>query len=105
MHALLGAASETRPVFWHFVTWLKVLWYVLAVASVVVFAYGVAGRSPNTVTGRANGWPPVRELGPRLVAGVRAAVRASDDRPARPHRRLGPSRDLLRVSHAVRGAP
>ena len=38
---MLLAATKTRPVFWHFVAWLKVLWYVLAVASVVVFVYGV----------------------------------------------------------------
>ena len=36
--ALLFAATKTRPVFWDFTTGLKVLWYVLAVFSVLVFA-------------------------------------------------------------------
>ena len=71
MRTLLGAASETRPVFWHFVTWLKVLWYVLAVASVGVFAYGVARPIAKYRHGQGERWPPVRELGPRLVAGSR----------------------------------
>ncbi|WP_028066406.1 heterodisulfide reductase-related iron-sulfur binding cluster [Solirubrobacter soli] len=31
----------TREVFWHFPGWLEALWYVLAVASVGVFAYGL----------------------------------------------------------------
>src|SRR6202041_503180 len=37
---LLAASVKTRPVFWHFVPWLRVVWYVLAVASVFVFLYG-----------------------------------------------------------------
>jgi Fe-S oxidoreductase/nitrate reductase gamma subunit len=31
----------TREVFWHFPGWLEVVWYVLATASVGVFAYGL----------------------------------------------------------------
>ena len=38
----LLAATKSRPVFWDFTTPLKVLWYVLAILSVLVFAYGVA---------------------------------------------------------------
>ena len=39
------AAEKTRPVLWHMSTGLEVLWYLLAAASVAVFAYGIAGRS------------------------------------------------------------
>ena len=35
------ALRVTREVFWHFPGWLEALWYVLAVASVGVFAYGL----------------------------------------------------------------
>ena len=71
MRMLLGAASETRPVFWHFVTWLKVLWYVLAIDSVGVFAYGVARPLAKYRRGQGERWPPMRELGPRLATGLR----------------------------------
>src|SRR5205823_5428503 len=36
------AAEKTREVFWGFGTLVQVLWYVLAFASVAVFAYGIA---------------------------------------------------------------
>ena len=45
MLSLLAASEKTRPVFWHFVPWLKVVWYVLAVGSVFVFLYGEIGRA------------------------------------------------------------
>ena len=35
------ALRVTREVFWHFPAWLEAVWYVLATASVVVFAYGL----------------------------------------------------------------
>src|SRR6185312_1894656 len=38
---MLFAAEKTRPVLWHMSTGLEVLWYFLAVVSVLVFAYGV----------------------------------------------------------------
>jgi hypothetical protein len=31
------AATQSRPVFWHFTVGLKITWYVLAVISVAVF--------------------------------------------------------------------
>ena len=34
-------SSDPRGLFWHFPAWLEAVWYVLATASVVVFAYGV----------------------------------------------------------------
>jgi Fe-S oxidoreductase len=71
--ALLLAATKTRPVFWHFVPWLKVVWYVLAVASVVVFAYGVVRPVVKYRRGRGGPWPPCPwgELPRRLATGAR----------------------------------
>jgi Fe-S oxidoreductase len=60
------ASVATRPVFWHFVTWLKVLWYVLAAASVIVFAYGLARPLVKYRHGHGVGMPSAREL-PRLL--------------------------------------
>ena len=60
------ASVATRPVFWHFVVWLKVIWYLLAAASVVVFAYGVARPLVKYRHGRGDQLPSAREL-PRLL--------------------------------------
>jgi Fe-S oxidoreductase len=68
---LLAASSETRPVFWDFTTPLKVLWYVLAVLSVLVFLYGVARPIAKYRHGRGGSLPPARELWPRLFRGLR----------------------------------
>src|SRR5579884_2568552 len=65
------ASVATRPVFWHFVVWLKVLWYVLAVASVFVFAYGVARPLLKYRHGQGGGLPPARRLPPLLWRGLR----------------------------------
>ena len=54
---LIAAAEKTREVFWHFPTWLEVLWYVLATASVLVFAYGVARPVAKYRRGRRS-WRP-----------------------------------------------
>ena len=71
--ALLLAATKTRPVFWHFVPWLKVLWYVLAVLSVLVFLYGVYRPIRRYRRGHGGPWPPCpwRELPGRLASGAR----------------------------------
>ena len=71
--AFLLAAIKTRPVFWHLATPLKVLWYVLAVTSVVVFLYGVLRPLAKYRRGRGGPWPPCpwRELPRRLSTGVR----------------------------------
>ena len=71
--ALLLAASRTRPVFWHFAVGLKVLWYVLAVASVLVFVYGVLRPVAKYRRGHGGPWPPCpwRELPGRLATGGR----------------------------------
>jgi Fe-S oxidoreductase/nitrate reductase gamma subunit len=70
---LLLAATKTRPVFWHFTVGLKVLWYVLAVASVLVFVYGVLRPVVKYRRGQGGPWPPCpwRELPRRLGAGAR----------------------------------
>jgi Fe-S oxidoreductase len=65
------ASVSTRPVFWHFVVWLKVLWYVLAVLSIVVFAYGIARPVVKYRHGRGGGLPPTQALPALLWRGVR----------------------------------
>ena len=62
---LVAAAEKTREVFWHFPAWLEVLWYVLAVSSVLVFAYGVAR--------------PVAKYRRGTTVGAAAALRAAAD--------------------------
>jgi Fe-S oxidoreductase/cytochrome b561 len=72
--ALLSAASETRPVFWHFATWLRVLWYLLAGLSVLVFCYGLARPIAKYRRGAGGRLPPKRELARRLLAGLRTLL-------------------------------
>jgi Fe-S oxidoreductase/nitrate reductase gamma subunit len=69
-------SEATRPVFWHFTPWLKVLWYVLAVLSVAVFAYGVWRPIARYRRGRGGPWPPFpwRSLPGRLAGGARVAL-------------------------------
>jgi Fe-S oxidoreductase/cytochrome b561 len=72
--ALLSAASETRPVFWHFVIWLRVLWYLLAGLSVLVFGYGLARPIAKYRRGAGERLPPKRELATRLLTGLRTLL-------------------------------
>ncbi len=67
------ASSETRPVFWHFTVGLRITWYVLAVTSVLVFAYGVARPIVKWRRGHGGSWPPVPwpEVPGRLVNGLK----------------------------------
>jgi len=65
------ASVATRPVFWHFVVWLKVVWYVLAVTSVIVFIYGVARPLVKYRHGHGGGLPPARRLPGLLWRGLR----------------------------------
>jgi Fe-S oxidoreductase/nitrate reductase gamma subunit len=69
-------SEKTREVFWHFQPWLKVLWYFLAVASVAVFAYGVARPVLRYRRGRGGPWPPYpwRALPGRFATGARAVL-------------------------------
>ena len=48
-----AVAEKTRPVLWHMSTGLEVLWYALAVLSVLVFAYGLARPVAKYRRGRA----------------------------------------------------
>jgi Fe-S oxidoreductase/cytochrome b561 len=61
------ASVASRPVFWHFVVWLKVLWYALAVLSVGVFVFGLARPLAKYRHGHG-GWVPARSAWPRLFA-------------------------------------
>jgi Fe-S oxidoreductase/nitrate reductase gamma subunit len=68
---MLGLGSvATRPVFWHFVVWLKVVWYVLAVTSVLVFVYGLARPLVKYRHGHGGGLPPTRQLPGLLWRGL-----------------------------------
>jgi Fe-S oxidoreductase len=87
------ASVATRPVFWHFVVWLKVVWYVLAVTSVFVFAYGVARPLVKYRHGRGGSLPPARELPGRLWGGLRllfshATIRRRDATAGWGHRAI-----------------
>ena len=55
----VAGSVASRPVFWDFTVGLRVLWYVLAVASVVVFAYGVARPFLRYRRGAGGPWPPM----------------------------------------------
>jgi hypothetical protein len=67
------AATQSRPVFWHFTVGLKITWYVLAVISVAVFVYGVARPFVKWRRGHGGPWPPYpwREVPGRLGGGLR----------------------------------
>ncbi|MEZ5076946.1 MAG: heterodisulfide reductase-related iron-sulfur binding cluster [Solirubrobacterales bacterium] len=67
----LLAATKTRPVFWGLGPWLEALWYVLALLSVAVFAYGVVRLVRKYGRGRGQSWPARRRRDlPREVAGA-----------------------------------
>lgn len=88
MSSLLASVT-TRPVFWHFVPWLKAVWYVLAVASVIVFFYGVARPLVKYRRGGGGSWPPCpwSEIPRRLVQGL--ALMASHATIGRRDRTVG----------------
>jgi Fe-S oxidoreductase len=68
------AAEKTRDVFWGFGTLVQILWYALALASVAVFAYGIAREVAKYRRGHAAFLPPRRELPRRFVAGTRTLL-------------------------------
>ena len=74
MTVVFASSVESREVFWHFTTGLKVLWYVLAVASVGVFVYGVARPIAKYRHGHGGPLPPRAELWRRARAGLRELV-------------------------------
>ena len=82
------AAVASRPVFWGLTVGLRVLWYVLAVASIAVFVYGVARPFVRYRRGAGGPWPPLppAAFARRLGRGARRLVRGPQigrrDRPA-----------------------
>ena len=74
MAALPLAAEKTREVFWGLSTFLEVLWYVLALASVVAFAYGIAIPLAKYRRGHRAWLPPRAELRTRFAAATRTLV-------------------------------
>ncbi len=60
------AAEKTREVFWHLPSWLEAVWYVLAIASTLVFAYGVAVPLAKYRRGHRAWLPPRSELPGRV---------------------------------------
>jgi Fe-S oxidoreductase len=83
-----AASVATRPVFWDFTVPLRVLWYVLAVASVAVFLYGCWRPIRKWRRGKGGPWPPVpwSEWPSRLWEGLKL---------------LGSHRTIARRDHSV----
>ena len=70
---------KTREIFWGMPAWAEALWYLLAVVSVLVFAYGVA--RPISKYRRGGGhFPPLRELPGRLRNATKTLVAHSSIR-------------------------
>ena len=66
------AAKPTREVFWELSEALEVLWYGIAIASVLVFAYGVARPIAKYRQGRRDFLPLRGEILSRLRTATRA---------------------------------
>ncbi len=79
------AAEKTREVFWGLSTALEVLWYGLAVISVLVFAYGVARPIAKYRRGHTGALPPRAELPTRLRAALRTLFAHSSIRRRDPY--------------------
>jgi Fe-S oxidoreductase/nitrate reductase gamma subunit len=86
------ARGETREVFWNFPHWLEVVWYLLAIASVLVFAYGVVRPIAKWRRGHGAKWPPRSELPGR----VRDALRITAS-----HRTIKRGDRLAGIAHAA----
>lgn len=68
------AAQPTRETLWGMGPAAEVLWYVLAVLSVVVFLYGIVREVAKYRRGHADDLPPRSELWPRFRAGTRTLL-------------------------------
>ena len=71
---ILIEQGRTREVFWHLPGWAEALWYLLAVASVVVFAYGFLKPYLKYRSGRGGNVPPLRELPLRVREALRITI-------------------------------
>jgi Fe-S oxidoreductase/nitrate reductase gamma subunit len=74
------AAEKTREVFWGLSTFLEVLWYVLAIASVLVFLYGIAIPPAKYLRGHRAWLPPRAEWRARVTAATRTLLAHSSIR-------------------------
>jgi Fe-S oxidoreductase len=70
------ASTASRPIFWHFTPGLRIAWYALAVASVMVFVYGLVRPLRRWRRGRGGPWPPYpwRQLPGRMIGGLRLVL-------------------------------
>ncbi|HWI74861.1 MAG TPA: (Fe-S)-binding protein [Baekduia sp.] len=71
---LIVAAEASREVFWHTPVGLKILWYVLATASVAVFAIGFIGPIRRWRRGGHDRLPPMRDLPRRIGDATRLVL-------------------------------
>ncbi|MCW2984595.1 MAG: glpC [Conexibacter sp.] len=94
----LVRGGETREVLWHFPGWLEVTWYLLAVLSVLVFAYGVLRPIARYRRG-AGGLPPREDLPARLRHAT--AIVASHASVARRDRYAGVAHAAIVYGFAV----
>lgn len=67
MATVVLAAEKSRPIFWEMPHLLELLWYVLAVGSVLVFLYGVARPVAKYRRGHGAWLPPRSELRGRIA--------------------------------------
>jgi Fe-S oxidoreductase len=68
------AAARTRDTFWGMGTGLEILWYALALVSVLVFCYGLALPLAKYRRGRGTWMPPSSELPGRFREATRILV-------------------------------
>jgi Fe-S oxidoreductase/nitrate reductase gamma subunit len=67
-------AETSRPVFWHVPLGLEIVWYVLAVVSIVIFIYGFVAPVRRWRRGSLGRTPPLREIPRRTVAAAQTVV-------------------------------
>jgi Fe-S oxidoreductase/nitrate reductase gamma subunit len=68
------AAQPTRETLWGMGTAAELLWYALALLSVVVFLYGIAREVAKYRRGHTDDLPPLGELWTRVRAGTRTVL-------------------------------
>jgi Fe-S oxidoreductase len=70
------ASTASRQIFWHLTGGLKIVWYSLAIASVLVFVNGLVRPTRRWRRGRGGDWPPYpwRQLPGRVIGGARLVL-------------------------------